>query len=62
MIIFLNGVSSSGKSTIAKGLQHLSENPLLTIGIDTFLDMMPAQYLYTGPKASEGFQFVMEAC
>jgi len=37
MIIFLNGCSSAGKSTIARAIQHLSEKPLLLIGIDNML-------------------------
>jgi len=58
MIIFLNGCSSSGKSTIAKAIQHLEEKPWLLIGIDTVFHMMPAQYIGVGEKAHEGFQFI----
>jgi len=40
-IIYLNGPSSSGKTTIAKALQnYFSENYLL-IGIDKFIGFMP---------------------
>ena len=60
MIIFINGASSSGKSTIAKSLQHLSPKPLLMMGIDAFLNMMPSKYTGTREKANEGFQFVMD--
>jgi chloramphenicol 3-O phosphotransferase len=31
-IIYLNGPSSSGKTTLAKALQHALENPFLHIG------------------------------
>ncbi len=41
MIIFLNGASSSGKSTIAKHLQALLDDMYLHIGIDTFIGLMP---------------------
>lgn len=59
MIILLNGASSSGKSTIAAELQKQYTAPLLSMGIDMFLNMMPKQYLYGGAKASEGFKFEM---
>jgi len=40
-IIFLNGAGSSGKTSIARSLQHLSNEPWLTFGIDTFINMTP---------------------
>jgi len=58
-VIFLNGAGSSGKSSIAKALVYLSDKPWLTIGIDSFIDMMPSDYTGFGKKASEGFQFVL---
>lgn len=60
MIIFLNGCSSAGKSTIAKAIQCLSEKPYLLIGIDTFFHMMPSAYVGFGDKADQGFHFVPE--
>jgi chloramphenicol 3-O phosphotransferase len=60
MIIFLNGTSSSGKSTIAKALQIIYPTPFLTLGIDTFLNMMPPQYIGSGEKAADGFQFISD--
>jgi chloramphenicol 3-O phosphotransferase len=48
MIIFLNGCSSSGKTTIAKAIQHLSDEPWLLLGIDTFFHMMPSKYVGFG--------------
>lgn len=60
MIIFLNGTSSAGKSSIAKALQELYPTPLLHIGLDTFFFMMPPQYLGQGEKAHEGFQFLTQ--
>lgn len=58
MIIFLNGCSSSGKTTIAKAIQHLSDKPWLLLGIDTFFHMMPSKYVGFGEKASEGYNFI----
>ena|SRR3990167_9092906 len=57
-IIFLNGASSSGKTTITRELQEHLERPFLRIGIDTLLGMMPKKYMETGPLAHEGFHFV----
>ena len=42
-IIFLNGSSSSGKTSIAKELQKLFDVPVLHMGIDNFLFMMPQE-------------------
>lgn len=60
MIIFLNGCSSAGKSTLARAIQLLSEKPYLLIGIDTFFHMMPAAYVGFGEKAEQGFHFIPE--
>ena len=40
-IIFLNGTSSSGKSTLAKRLQAILTEPYLHIGVDQFLGTLP---------------------
>jgi len=40
-IIFLNGASSSGKTSIARAIQYLSNKPWITFGIDTFINMTP---------------------
>lgn len=40
-IIFLNGSSSSGKSSIAKAIGHESPELWLSFGVDTFIDMIP---------------------
>lgn len=40
-IIFLNGCGSSGKTSIAKAIQHESPDLWLTFGVDTFIDMIP---------------------
>ncbi|MBU0456089.1 MAG: hypothetical protein ABIH77_04130 [Pseudomonadota bacterium] len=58
MIFFINGPSSAGKSSIAAAMQAQYSKPLLVVGIDMFLSMMPKQYLLDGEKANEGFQFV----
>lgn len=58
MIILLNGVSSSGKSSVARALQDVWSTPLLHIGVDTFIDMMPARFCGEGPEARYGLQFL----
>lgn len=40
-IIYLNGPSSSGKTTLAKALQEAIEDPFLHLGIDKIIDFMP---------------------
>ena len=41
-IIFLNGVSSSGKSTLAKELQKSLTEDFLHLRLDAFIDMLPS--------------------
>ena len=40
IIIFLNGISSSGKSSIAREIQKLGHAPYLHVKLDTFLRMV----------------------
>lgn len=54
-IIFLNGCSSAGKTSIARSIQHLSDIPWLLLGVDSFEAMMPDKYVGFGEKAREGF-------
>lgn len=44
-ILFLNGASSSGKTSILKTLQDMLSEPYLDMGIDRFIWMMPKRYL-----------------
>lgn len=46
-IIFLNGTSSSGKTSIAKALQQALDTPALHVQVDTFTEMLPEGYLET---------------
>src|SRR5579863_2293907 len=43
-IVFLNGIGSAGKSSIAKALQKITAEPFLHIQMDAFLDMLPEAY------------------
>lgn len=39
-IIFLNGCGSSGKTSLARAMQYLSADLWLTLGVDTFAEMI----------------------
>jgi chloramphenicol 3-O phosphotransferase len=57
-IIFLNGAGSSGKSSIAKAIQHLADKPYIILSFDTFFNMLPRNYIVGGLYAKEGFNFI----
>lgn len=40
-VILLNGCGSSGKTSIAKSIAHLSSDDWITFGVDTFIGMLP---------------------
>lgn len=44
-VILLNGVSSAGKSSIAKALQRIAAEPFLHVAMDDFLEMLPTRTL-----------------
>ncbi|MFN8495259.1 MAG: hypothetical protein U0350_47095 [Caldilineaceae bacterium] len=47
-IVFLNGTSSAGKTTLAKALQASLDEPYLCMGIDHFLSSVPQRlFVYT---------------
>ncbi|PCJ29331.1 MAG: chloramphenicol phosphotransferase [Rickettsiales bacterium] len=57
-IIFLNGASSSGKTTIARLLQEKLSEPYMHIGIDSLIDMMPDKinnWVDANPDSVQGF-------
>ena len=68
-IIFLNGVSSSGKTSIAKVLQQTLTEPYLHVQLDSFESMLPERYDEGGlfdwqvlfPKALSGFHHSIAA-
>ncbi|MBT4594291.1 hypothetical protein HOD08_00220 [bacterium] len=57
MFIFLNGTSSSGKTSIARALQRLYPTPLLYSGIDAFFNMVPEKYVGRQDDARVGYFF-----
>jgi chloramphenicol 3-O phosphotransferase len=57
-IIYLNGPSSSGKTTLAKALQHAFEEPFLHVGIDKIIGWMPEKVNdWTGGEAPIGYSW-----
>lgn len=57
-IIYINGPSSSGKTTLAHALQQELDQPFLHIGIDRMIGMMPDKINnWEGGPASDGFSW-----
>lgn len=60
-VIFLNGASSSGKSTLARALQNVLEEPYLHVSEDMFFAALPAReysqpdYFRYGSRLYKGF-------
>ena len=52
-IVLLNGVSSSGKSSIATELQGMLPRPLLKASIDTFVPMFPDGLIAFDPRPGD---------
>lgn len=46
-IIVLNGVSSSGKTTLVKEIQDAFDKPYMRLSIDDFINMMPSKMIKT---------------
>ena len=56
-IIFLNGVSCSGKTTLAKTLQERLTEPFYSLSLDTFINSAPEKYF----SAPDGRKIVNRA-
>lgn len=57
-IIYLNGPSSSGKTTLVKALQEALDEPFLHMSIDRMIAMMPEKINnWTGGDAPQGFSW-----
>lgn len=57
-VIFLNGASSSGKTTLANNLRLSLEEPYLYLGLDTFITMLPLGYIGQVPPADQCMQLI----
>lgn len=57
-VIYINGTSSVGKTTLVKALQEALEIPYLRIGIDQVIEMMPEKVNnWCGGSAELGFSW-----
>lgn len=54
-VVILHGTSSSGKTTVARAVQRLSDRPWLRLGIDAFWTGFDERWFEHGPHAAEGF-------
>jgi chloramphenicol 3-O phosphotransferase len=54
-VVLLHGTSSSGKTTVARAVQRLSDEPWVRLGIDAFWNAVDERWLEHGPRATEGF-------
>ena len=59
-VIFLNGASSAGKTTLGTALQDALTEPYLLMGLDTCFAMVPSQWAGgpMGAHRAQGFQYV----
>jgi chloramphenicol 3-O phosphotransferase len=48
-VIYLNGTSSAGKTSIALALQDVLDEPFLRLGVDTFIGMLPRRIFNVAP-------------
>lgn len=55
VVVFLNGASSSGKTSLARALQLKWKTPLLRFGIDDVISQMPFKYTGDEAEAEKGF-------
>ena len=54
-VVLLHGTSSSGKTTVARAVQKLSDEPWVRLGIDVVWSAIDERWMEHGPRASEGF-------
>ena len=52
-IIYLNGVSSAGKTTLAKALQHKLATPYYSLSEDIFINMTPEKFINDDSEENE---------
>ena len=53
-VVLLHGTSSSGKTTVARAVQALSDEPWLRLGIDVFWTAIDERWMEHGQRAPEG--------
>jgi chloramphenicol 3-O phosphotransferase len=60
LIIFLNGASSAGKSSIVRELQSRWNGPLIYLSLDAVISQMPFQYTGDGALSEKGFPLIQQ--
>jgi chloramphenicol 3-O phosphotransferase len=60
IVVYLNGVAASGKSTLARHLQAAWPEPFLHVGLDHITATMPGRFLGNGPDADLGARWVTD--
>jgi len=58
VIVFLNGTSSAGKTSIAKKIQEIYPEPMLHMGMDHFFFSLHPRFIGHGEESHLGYQFV----
>jgi chloramphenicol 3-O phosphotransferase len=58
VVIFLNGTSSAGKSSIAEAIQKIALDPRIHTGFDDFALRLPSSYIVYGERSEQGYHFV----
>lgn len=53
-VVFLNGASSAGKTSIARALQDVSTHPFLRLSVDDFLNMLPERHAARSVRDASG--------
>ncbi len=60
-VVLLHGTSSSGKTTVARAVQRLSDEPWLRLGIDAFWNAIDERWMEHGSRAADGFLWQEDA-
>jgi chloramphenicol 3-O phosphotransferase len=60
-VVLLHGTSSSGKTTVARAMQRLSDEPWVRLGIDAFWNAVDERWMEHGAHAAEGFAWMDDA-
>jgi chloramphenicol 3-O phosphotransferase len=60
-LVLLHGTSSSGKTTVARAVQRLSDDPWVRLGIDSFWNAIDERWMEHGLRAAEGFAWTDDA-
>jgi chloramphenicol 3-O phosphotransferase len=60
-VVLLHGTSSSGKTTVARAMQRLSDDPWVYLGIDTFWSAIDGRWMEHGSHAADGFLWTPSA-